>query len=232
MSSLGFIAVAIGAVGSAQAALATERQGCGALPESTLQIYDIKTPALDERIVTEATLESSRDPSPISSFHTGMLTTHDVVVFVEVSHRIVSSTSRLFCDAPAVVRIGLGFSHRIGYFPRSAAQDQCARDAMRSHEAIHNSADEGALDRFLDNERDRLAEAMRRLKQAPAPSPDDAIARWKAGLQAILTEVKLRFLAEEQRATAEVDTTTALQQLANACDGKLKARDAEARHPL
>jgi hypothetical protein len=78
------------AIGAVQPVHATDTQACGTLPESTLQIYDIKAPALDEQIVEMPTLKRVPGSNFVSSFHGSVLTTHDVVVFFEISHRIIT----------------------------------------------------------------------------------------------------------------------------------------------
>jgi hypothetical protein len=208
-------------MGAVEPVQAADTQTCGPLPASTLEIYDIKAPALDERIVEMPTLKRAPGSNYVSSFHGGVLTTHDVVVFFEISHRVINVATGVFCDAPNLVRIGMGFTHRIAYLPRSVALDPCIRAAVRSYEAAHISADEEALDQFLDGKQGHVAAVMRRLKQMPAPSPRVAIARWQTGLRAALTEAKLRFVDEEQSISAGVDTAGALQLL-DACGGKLR----------
>jgi hypothetical protein len=205
---------------------------CNNLPPSRLELYDIKTPPVDERTVDAAQLEGLSSSNPASSFHTMMVTTHDVAVFFEIIHRIIPTTGGQFCDAPELVRIVVGFPKRTAYFARQAAQDSCTRAALLAHEADHRRADAEALTRLLNAKQEYISASVAALKRTPLPNPDVAAARWEEHLRAVLENVRQDFLAEEPQINASVDTPSALRQIENACGGKVKKMEAASPRDL
>jgi hypothetical protein len=220
------------AIGPMSARLAAAAEPCSNLPPSRLEVYDIKTPPVDERAVDPGELDRLSSSSPASSFHTMMLTTHDVAMVFEIIHRIVPTTGGLFCDAPELVRIAVGFPKRTAYFVRQAEQDSCIRAAMLAHEVDHRKADAEALSRLLNAKQEYISASVVALKRIPLPSPDVAVARWEASLRAVIENVRQDFLAEEAKINATVDTPAALQRIENACGGKLKRIETESPRNL
>jgi hypothetical protein len=205
---------------------------CNNLPPSRLEVYDIKTPPVDELAVDAGELDRLGSSDPASSFHTMMVTTHDVAIFFEIAHRVIPTTGGQFCDAPELVRIVVGFPKRTAYFARQAAQDTCIRAAMLAHEADHRRADAAAITKLLNAKQEYISASVAALKRIPMPSPEVAVARWEMSLRAVLEIVKQDFLAEEPQINASVDTPEALRRLENACGGKLKQIEAASPRDL
>src|SRR5882672_6906426 len=62
---------------------------CTDLPPSTLRIYDIKMPVLEELQVPAEAINRMPPADELGSRHTFMLTSSDLVTLLEVRHRIV-----------------------------------------------------------------------------------------------------------------------------------------------
>src|SRR5689334_7822759 len=123
--------IAITATGALLLSLATgfaaaPSDPCGDLPSSQLEVYDLKTQGLDEHAVDIDQLDD-RKADPSTSRHTLMRTTHDVAMLFEVAHRIMPMKDGLYCDAPTLVRIAIGFPKRSAFLARPAARDACIR---------------------------------------------------------------------------------------------------------
>jgi len=226
---MGGLALAI-AVLSTGTALAAEP--CTNQPPSRLEVYDIKTPPVDQREINADELDQLKSSDPSSSSHTMMLTTHDVAMVFEITHRITPAANGLFCDSPALVRIVVGFPKRTAYLVRQAGQDDCIRTVLLTHEAEHRKADAEALKQLLNARQEDISASVAALKRLPLPSPDVAVARWEAGLRAVLETVRQDFLAEEQRVNASVDTPAAMRRIEDACSGKLKRIETKSSRDL
>lgn len=211
---------------------AAESGPCSNLPSSRLEVYDIKTAPVDTQATDPDQLDRRAAADTASSSHTMMVTTHNVAVVFEIAHQIFPVDGAQFCDAPSVLRLGIGFSNRAAYLARPAAEDNCLRAALLAHEADHQRADANALHRLLNEKQDYIVTAVTALKRTASPSPEIAIARWEAGLRVVLESVKQDFVTEEPQVNASVDTSTALQKIENACGGKLKQIESRSSHEL
>lgn len=216
----GFLALLIGSVilPSDHAAAAI----CENLPPSQLLIYDIKAPRLEEKKVPATKRDWEMPSNALASMHTMMLTTNDLMSLFDIRHRFVAGSDGSVCDAPELVRIGLGSSKRKIFFMDMAADDACVRRQMLAHEAAHTQAFDSAVDRFISEIRGDFGRGLKALKQTPAPSADLAKTRWEEGLRLILTGAKQQLLTELQAASASVDDPAALEALETACNGKIK----------
>lgn len=206
---------------------------CGDLPSSQLEVYDLRTPSVDEHAVDIDQLDD-RKADPSTSRHTLMRTSHDVAMLFEVAHRIVPTKDGLYCDAPTLVRIAIGFPKRSAFLARPAARDACIRASMLEHEADHQRADAGALRRLLDARQEFLVDAVRALKRSAFTSPQAAVEHWKARLQQVSDVVRQDFVAQERAINASVDTPAALSRIENGCGGRLKQieRGAEGQNDI
>ncbi len=211
---------------------AAAAEECADLPASQLEVYDMKTPPVEELAVDAEALDQQGVLSATASRHTLMLTTHDVAMVFEITHRIIPGANDAYCDAPSLVRIIVGFPKRNAYIARQAAEDSCIRAVMLAHEADHRRADADALRRLLSAKQDFIAGSVAALKRTSQPSPEAAVARWEAGLRTVLESVKQDFLAEEAQVTASVDTPAALRQIENACGGKVKRMESATSRDL
>lgn len=221
--SLVLLAVVLLAVGGAllfhQASAATL---CTDLPPSTLRVYDLKAPVLEEVTVPAAELAGLSNAGDLASRHTLMLTVSNVVAWYTIRHRLVPRDDGLVCDAPGLVRMGFGSSRRHAFLARAAAGNSCVREAMLSHEAAHTHALNDVVDRFIDRHGSDFQRGMVALKLTPAPNPETAMARWETGLRIILTEAKRQLLDEIRTASAYIDEPSALTALEDACGGKIR----------
>ena len=194
---------------------------CGELPSSQLEVYDLKTKGVDEHAVDIDQLDDPKS-DPSTSRHTLMRTTHDVAMLFEVAHRIIPANDGLYCDAPSLVRIAIGFPKRSAFLARPAARDACIRAAMLDHEAAHQRADADALRHLLDARQEFLVDAVRALKRTSFTSPQAAVEHWKSRLQQVSDVVRQDFVAQEQAINASVDPPAALSRIENGCGGRLR----------
>jgi hypothetical protein len=195
---------------------------CTDLPPSTLRLYTIKAPSLEEWRVPADALDHMPPADELGSRHTMMLTTSDVITLFEITHRIVPQADGSVCDAPGLVRIGFGAGRRIAYLARAAAADPCVRQKMLAHEEDHARRFNATVDRFIDEQTTDLGHGMEALKHMPAATAALAEARWEAGLRAIVEEAKRRLLGEVRAVNAETDDASTLAALADACGGKIR----------
>jgi hypothetical protein len=202
--------------------VAAAAAACADLPPSTLRVYDIKVPVLEELRVPADALDRMPSTEELGSRHTLMLTMNDLVTLFEITHRIVPQADGSFCDAPSLVRIGFGSGRRIAYLARAAADDECVRHTMLAHEDDHTRRFNETVDRFIAMQTGYLERGMGTLKRMPAASAQLAKARWETGMRAIVAEAKRQLLSELRAANAEIDTAPALAALSNACDGKVR----------
>src|SRR3954468_10399162 len=91
---------------------------CADLPPSTLRLYAIEAPDVQEFHIPSELL-SGASGDEIGSRHTLMLTTSDVIPVFEIKHRLVPQADGSVCDAPSLVRIGFGAGHRFAYLARA-----------------------------------------------------------------------------------------------------------------
>ena len=103
---------------------------CANVPPSTLNIYDIKMPTLEEVEVPAAALDRIDPGTALGSRHTLMFTTANAVTLFEIQHRLVPQVDGSVCDAPSLVRIGFGSGRRVAYLARVAAANSCVRQRM------------------------------------------------------------------------------------------------------
>jgi hypothetical protein len=197
---------------------------CIGLPPSTLRIYDIKTPQPEEWRVPAETLDRLAPDDALQSRHALMLTTSDVVTLFEIRHRMVPQADGAVCDAPSLVRIGVGTGRRVAYLARAAAADSCVRAAMLAHAEDHYRSFNATVDHFIGQQKDSLERGMIALKQMPGANAALAKARWEAGLRTLLSEVRQRLLDELRAANAAID---AAATLAEACGGKMRQLQAQ-----
>jgi hypothetical protein len=202
--------------------VAAAASACADLPASTLRVYDIKMPVLEELRVPADALNRMPSTDELGSRHTLMLTTNDLVTLFEIRHRIVPQADGSFCNAPSLVRIGFGSGRRIAYLAHAAAADECVRRTMLAHEDDHTRRFNETVDRFIAKQTGNLERGMVTLKHMPAASAQLAKAQWETGLHAILAEAKRQLLSELRATNAEIDTTPALAALTDACGGKVR----------
>jgi hypothetical protein len=196
---------------------------CIDLPPSTLQVLDIKAKAVQETLVSKAELDRDMQPEELVSRHGRMLSATDLVAWFDIEHRMIPRDDGSVCDAPVLVRMAFGASHRLAVFVREAAQNLCLRQRMQNHEADHASLFNDVIDRFIDENRSLFQQGMIALKQTPAPDAGVARARWEIGMRRILDEAKRQLLAQIQAANAQIDASPRATAMNDTCTGAGRA---------
>lgn len=215
-------ALALAILGSILTPIAAGAAVCADLPPSTLHVYDIKMPALEEVEVPAAALDRIKPDDALGSRHTLMFTTADVVTLFEIQHRLVPQADGTVCDAPSLVRIGFGAGRRVAYLARTAAADGCVHQRMLAHEEDHNRRFNTTVDRFIAQQNGNLQKAVAALKQMPASNGALAKARWESGLRSLLAAETQQLQDQIRAANATLDDSPTLAALADACGGKLR----------
>ena len=195
---------------------------CIGLPPSTLQVLDLKASGVGEASVSAEELGRHNQSEELVSRHTTMLSVSDFVAWFDIMHRMVPRDDGSVCDAPSLVRMAFGSTRRLAFFMREATENPCMRRHMRDHETAHAGAFNDVIDRFIDRNRGLFQRGMVALKQTPAPTGEIARARWETGMRAILTEAKEQLLDEIRVASAQIDASSAMSDLAKDCGGKLR----------
>jgi hypothetical protein len=195
---------------------------CAGMPQSILEVYDIKAATVQEVTVPTDELERSGEGGDLASRHTLMLSVSSIVTLFEIMHRMIPGDDSLVCDAPSRVRMGFGLSRRRIFLASAAAEDACIRKTMLDHEAAHTRALNEAVERFIDRHASDFKRAVAALKEMPAPSAAIAKARWETGLRAVVTEARRSLLAELRSASDQTDDPAALAMIDNACNGKVR----------
>jgi hypothetical protein len=195
---------------------------CANLPPSTLNIYDIKMPALEEVEVPAAALDRIHPGTALGSRHTLMFTTAAVVTVFEIQHHLVPQANGSVCDAPSLVRIGFGAGRRVAYMARAAAANSCVRQRMLAHEEDHNRRFNATVDRFIAQQNQDLQNAVTALKQMQAPGAAVAKARWETGLRSLLASQTRQLQSQIRADNAALDDGPTLAALADACGGTIR----------
>lgn len=194
---------------------------CQNLPPTTLEIYTIKAPTVEERKISAEQLGKS--PAEDLMFrHSMMVTGSDLVAISHVRHRVVSEDNGPRCYAPERVRLGFGSSRRLAFLEHSAADDHCVRREMLNHEMVHNKVFDNTVELFIDDQRDSFQQQLKALKQTPVPGSEAAMTVWNETMQAIVLQAKEQLLTDLRIASIKVDTPASLSALEAACGGKLQ----------
>lgn len=195
---------------------------CTNLPPSKLQIYNIDTPDVEERLVPAARLTTVPEQHDLVARHTMALFSRNVVAWVKIRHREVPQPSGMVCNAPETVEIGFGSTARTLIMADVAAGNACIRRELTEHERDHSVAFNATLDRFLNDNGSSLRAGMMALKKMPADTVDHATAMWDSGLRLILDKVKAPLLSDLRETNSAVDTPANLEALKSACGGALR----------
>jgi hypothetical protein len=214
--------IVLAIVGACAAAASASAADCAHLPASTLRIHDIRLPVPEVFRVPADTLDRILPEDQLGSRHTLMFTTANVVTVTEIRHRIVPQTDGSVCDAPSLVRIGVGAGRRAAYLERDAAADECVRQEMLAHEEAHNRSFNETVDRFIEQRATEFRQGMVALKQMPTPSAQVAKTRWEAGLHAMIVEAMPQLLRQIRAADARIDDVPTLTALSQSCGGKIR----------
>lgn len=192
---------------------------CSDLPPSTLQVHYIKPNELNEVVVPVQELRREYAPDVLAVRHGGMVTVSNVIGSYDVRHRFIELSGRIVCGSPEIVKIAFGSNQRMLYVARSAATNQCLRQKMLDHEERHTQALNETVQQFIDEKRTTFQRGMIALKQTPAPDPEIAKDRWRAGLQIIVSAAREELIADIRTAILRVDDTASLAALTNGCEG-------------
>lgn len=192
---------------------------CSDLPPSTLQVLYIKPNELNEVVVPLQELRREYAPDVLAVRHGGMVTVSNVVGSYDVKHRFIELGDGIVCGSPEIVKIAFGSNQRVLYVARPAATNECLRQKMLDHEERHTEVLNEIVQRFIDEKRTTFQRGMIALKQTPAPDPESARDRWRAGLQIIVSAAREELISDIRTAILRVDDTASLAALTNGCEG-------------
>lgn len=199
------------------------------MPASKAQVYDLKPSTTIYKTVGEAELKKLSATADTTIFHNDsvMVGVSTIASAVFVEHNVVKPESGLdaFCDAPKLVRIGIGFSHRIVYLARAAAADPCARSILIEHAAKHAKAEDDLVDAIIDENTGAFGSELAQLKHTAASSSDLAVSRFEAGIRGLVQQILGDLLARKTKLHQSIDSEDETTRLRSSCTGRLKGMD-------
>ncbi len=192
---------------------------CSNLPSSTLQVFIIKPSDLDEIVVPVEDLDRTYASDVLAIRHGAMLTVSNVIGWYDIKHHFIEMEGGVVCGSPETVKIGFGSAQRMLYVAKPVATNECFRQKMLDHEERHIQVLNEAIQRFIDEKRTTFQRGMIALKQTPAPNPEIAKDRWRAGLQIIVSAARKELIEEIQAAIVRLDDPSLLAALTTGCGG-------------
>lgn len=180
---------------------------------------------MDEVAARIGTTAAAREVHPL------MLTAAQAGTHVELDHRPIEGRNAAgesyFCDVPPSITVIIGaFKQRI-YLHQEAAEVPCVRDALLRHYRRHSELLDATIDAFVNEHRDILEQQVRELMRNTAPDAVSAIKALEIGLASLLGQLYREFQIAVERSRKEADSPAVLDQLRNACDGKLRQLELE-----
>lgn len=188
---------------------------CEDLPSSTLQVMYIKPIDLVEVVVPVQELRREYEPDVLAIRHGATVLLTNVVGSYEITHRYIEVGGGVVCDSPEIVKIGFGSNRRMLFVAGPVAGNECFRRKILDHEERHIQIFNETVLRFIDEKRTTFQRGMVALKQTPAPNPEIARDRWRAGLQIIVTEARRELIEDIRMAILRLDNPQSLAELAN-----------------
>jgi hypothetical protein len=217
---------------------ATAATACRNLPASTLRLYAVWPAAPEEGSASYDEINRiARDldlPAARRAIHPLMLITIQVDTHVAITPRILelrSDGEMLYCNAPTVVAVGFGVIRRRIILVDTAAAAPCVRGTLLAHAAEHSRALNSEVETFLRQIRDEFRARVKELKQTPAPDPASAVKAFNSGLATFLFNLVVRFKAQTEPMQDALDTPSRLEELRNACGGKVRQMEQELISP-
>jgi hypothetical protein len=128
-----------------------------------------------------------------------------------------------FCPAPRRVDITFGYSERTMILVREAAADRCIAAALRQHETEHAEADDEFIKSFLAAVERVLPELLGRMKRdaEPAQNAKAAEAQFERFASLLVDETAEELLTRRDQVHRQIDSEKDLEELSEACDGRL-----------
>ncbi len=122
-----------------------------------------------------------------------------------------------FCDAPHLVRVGLGFDRQTIYVSLDSADDPCLAAALEARGVELAAGVNLAPERFVNDRTEFIQKSLSLLKHTAAPAEAVAKEYWRAGLRQIMQSLRTDFDAEvgHSRGVAASDAT--LRKAVAAC---------------
>lgn len=194
---------------------------CASLPSSDLQLYYMKPPAVEQRIVPSEDLDSGLQPELVIARHAAMRSASNVAAWIEITHRILQRGKDAFCNAPERVRIGFGSSWQQVRVASGAISDHCVRRELAEHASAHISALSEGVDLFIGDTQSTLLQGLVALKQTPALTEGAAIAQWNEGMGRLIVEAKKQLRVFLRKKSEEVDRPATLTAFNAACGGRV-----------
>jgi hypothetical protein len=202
---------------------------CRNLPESTLRLHSAQPIETEEQSATLSEMDRIALEIGVSAAaqaaHPLMLIINELGTQVSVRHRTIGTRGDgelAYCDAPKSVEFALGLVGREVFLEEHAAADPCVRNVLLEHDAEHHRALRKAIEVFVERRREELLARLQELKRTPAPDRASAINTLESGLKSFIVTMVKEFKDDMERSREDVDTPRRLQELRNACGGKVR----------
>ena len=167
--------------------------------------------------------------------HPLMLIIAQAGAHVEFAHRPIEVRDAVgkayFCDIPISIVLRVGVFRRQVILHENATKDACVRTALLDHYFQHSHVLDETVDRFAIRHRAELADALYDLTRKTAPDTLSATRELETGLDSLISSLYQSFKLEIRRSRLVVDTPAALEQLRNACEGRLQYLEREFGSP-
>jgi hypothetical protein len=213
---------------------ATAATACRNVPASTLRLYTVWPAATEEVSASYDEIDRiARDldlPAARRAIHPLMLITIQVDTHVAITPRILElhgDGGMLYCNAPTVVAVGFGVIRQRIVLVDTAAAVPCVRGALLAHAAEHSRALNSEVETYVRQIREEFRARVKELKQTPAPDPPSAVKAFSSGLATFLFNLVVRFKAQAKPMQDALDTPSRLEELRNACGGKVRQMEQE-----
>ena len=186
--------------------------------------------ATDEQTATREEMDRIADrigaSSPAREAHPLMLSIAQAGTHVELPHHAIERQSpdgqEYACDVPASVVVVVGaFKNRV-ILHHDAAAVPCVRAALLEHHRGHSHFLDAQIDLFVDEHRDDLIHDVRALIAKAAPNSAAAIRDMETGLASLVGRLYRQYEVAIERSRQEADSPSALDQLRDVCDGKVR----------
>jgi hypothetical protein len=167
-----------------------------------------------------------RASSAVRKAHPLMLSIAKAGTNAEIVHRPVvdhSSNGRGYvCDVPTSVIVVVGaFKSRV-ILNEEAAAVPCVREALLQHHQQHRRALDAQIDSLVAEHSNSFAHNVRELMVEAAPDQETATHAFEHGIALLIGALYREFEVDIERSRQEADSSVALAQLRNACDGQLR----------
>lgn len=206
---------------------------------STFHLVAVHPTAAEEQTATREEMDGIAARIGVSDtvreVHPMMLLTAQAGTNVELDNRPIqghdAAGKSYFCDVPFSIIITIGAFKQTIFLYQEAAATPCVRDALLRHQRQHSQLLDAAIESFVNEHRDALDQHIRELMRKTTPDALSATKALEAGLASLLSRLYRDFQIAVERSREEADSPSALDQLRNACDGKMRQLEREFSAP-